>query len=750
MPLPKLQLNNYGEFTDCDGNVIVLRGVNFDPSVKYPADPFQPSYTKIDLNQEISFKDHPVKLNELRNHVNRLKSIGCNCIRFPITWESIEHKGPEDYDFPYMDYVIEVLDIIYQMGGIYVYIDPHQDVWSRFTGGSGAPLWTLYCCGFNPKNFELTNGAVLHSFYLEQNQDKYLKMLWTTNYFKLVCQTMFTLFFAGKTFTPNLSINNENIQDYLQNKFINAFIKLYYRIKRKRPIFFQDNFILGMESLNEPNNGYIGEKCLDKIPKDRNLKLGLTPTILQSFVLGEGINCDNIAYYDLSIFGPKKSRLYKSCQPNGLKCWLTEQERSEFDEKFNWKRSSNWEAGKCIWRQMGVWDIENGKPRLLKPNYFSNIIVANNDKDKDIVVVVDKKYFINKIFMEYYSRFYLKFREIDNENFILIQPPVLELPPILKGNDIIDSKTIYALHYYDGFSLMFKTWNEYFTIDTLGILRERYLNSIFGIKLGKANVRKSIKSQLKLMRDEVNENVGTKVGIIFSEIGIPMDMNNKRSYIDPDDYCSQTKAMDTILSGLESNNLSFSLWCYCHENTHKWGDGWNNEDFSVWSKDDLSTNSINGQIEYDATNNHVIQGDVQNLNLLLSTSLETMLLPLCSTEDVDLNGYRSLKALVRPFIIRLQGKFEKFEFNLANLEVVLVLDGDCKDINKSNSFIFLPQYHFQLDSIKVLCSSGKLIYYKKYQILQWNHESGRQYLKIEKVKKKRNQKLDALKKKQNK
>jgi hypothetical protein len=42
-------------------------------------------------------------------------------------------------------------------------ISPHQDVFSRFISGSGAPYWALEAVGLNPKRIHQTGSGVIHS-----------------------------------------------------------------------------------------------------------------------------------------------------------------------------------------------------------------------------------------------------------------------------------------------------------------------------------------------------------------------------------------------------------------------------------------------------------------------------------------------------------------------------------------------------------------------------------------------------------
>ena len=56
-------------------------------------------------------------------------------------------------------------------------------------------------------------------------------MIWPSNYYKLACATMFTLFFGGKTFAPQFEVQGQNIQDFLQDHYINSIKKVAERVK---------------------------------------------------------------------------------------------------------------------------------------------------------------------------------------------------------------------------------------------------------------------------------------------------------------------------------------------------------------------------------------------------------------------------------------------------------------------------------------------------------------------------------------
>lgn len=716
--LEKISISSKGEFVDTRGRVVQLRGVNFDPSIKYPNSPKITTHAPLDNSfwdtaGEVSFVGHPIKLEELEEHINRLKSLGYNTVRFCFSWEALEHEGPEQYDFEYLEYIRKVISKIYELGDMYVYLDPHQDVWSRFTGGSGAPLWTLFCAGFNPKRFAPSQACILHNEYIDKSTGEaarpYPKMFWPTNYYRLACQTMFTLFFGGKKFAPKCIINGVNIQDYLQSCFNNAVFTLYEYLLKNSPELFEGNCILGIETMNEPNEGYIGYVDLSAIPSDRDLKVGPTPTAFQSFLTGEGFETV-VDTYSITIAGPKKVGT-STINPRGESAWMTNAERDEYDKQYDWVRGEEWLPG-CIWRLHNVWDVVNGHPRLLDRKYFSR----NN---------VNMKFFMNNMFISFFEGFRNSFRTLDTERFIFLQNPVFQRPPELKGSPLIDNNTVFSTHFYDGMSLMFKTWNKIYNVDTLGIVRGKYFNPVLSLVLGEQNIKKSFRKQLNLIAIEAREVLGDHVPIVFSEIGMPFDMDDKLAY-KTGHYKSQTSAMDAIGYALESNNFSFSLWCYCTQNCHEWGDQWNNEDFSVWSPDDMKRRSIKVEVPHLGSASVSLE-EIATFTARSTDSSSTYKTAM-DTITFDYSGFRALEAILRPYPMKISGSFLSAKFDPYNGTYELHVHGHAGP--KNTTFVFLPAYHFKIDSVVMRSSSGHFAYDPDKQILQWNHEPGSQYLLV--------------------
>src|SRR5512146_1666832 len=184
-------------FKDNQGRTLMLRGVNLGGSSKVPFSPDGATYNRDGFfdHRHLSFVGRPFPLVEADEHFRRLREWGLTFLRFLVTWEAIEHAGPNIYDEDYLDYLHAVIQKAAEYG-ITVFIDPHQDVWSRFSGGDGAPGWTLEAAGLDMTHFAEAGAAVVH----QAQGDPPPRLIWSTNESKLASATMFTLFFAGSDF----------------------------------------------------------------------------------------------------------------------------------------------------------------------------------------------------------------------------------------------------------------------------------------------------------------------------------------------------------------------------------------------------------------------------------------------------------------------------------------------------------------------------------------------------------------------
>lgn len=739
----RLTIEN-GHFRDDHGRMVTLRGINMAGDAKFPSNPNQPSHVPEDFfdGDNVNFRSRPFPREDAHIHFSRLRRWGYNTIRYVFTWEAIESAGPGIYDEEWIQHTIEILRLAREYG-FFIFMDPHQDVWSRFSGGSGAPMWTLYACGLNPQSFAATEAALVHNTYPEP--EKFPKMIWSTNYTRLACATIFTFFFAGRDFAPKCIIDGKNIQDYLQDHFVDAVAHLAKRIHEAGDL--EDEIVIGWESMNEPNRGLVGWPDITIIPSEQKLQKGTSPTVWQAILTGSGRACE-VNTWDFGGMGPYKSGRVL-VDPQGESAWLP----AEYDEsRYRYKRDPGWKLGECVWAQHGVWDPKTDT--ILKKDYFHK-----NPATGD---VLDYEQFTNTYFMGHYRKYRDAIRSHHKNSILFCQPPVLEIPPSIKGTEDDDPKMVYAPHYYDGVTLMTKKWNRYWNVDVFGILRGRYLSPAFAVKVGETAIRNCFRDQLSAIIKEGQDYMGNHP-CVLTEFGIPYDMDDQYAY-KTGDYSSQSGAMDANHFAVEGSQMSgYTLWLYMCENKHHLGDQWNGEDLSIFSLDDRplplsplppspandSASSLESKAGPSTKKNFSNESTVNpgNIKNKLKTPSISSKISENPPELTNSPGFRAAEAYVRPSPIVTVGKILSSGFDLRNCIFEFKLLAHIASTDEKPTEIFLPEFHFPKDNSDVVVSSGKWTISTDdedggmVQRLRWWHAEGEHYIKVTGVQRRQNMKL---------
>lgn len=527
-------------FRDELGRHVILRGVNLGGDCKLPVTPDGRTHLPTDFSDHrtVSFVGRPAPLSEIDEHLGRIAQWGFNCLRLLTTWEAVEHAGPGQYDEAYLDYFAEVCRRAGQHG-LRVFIDFHQDVWSRMSGGDGAPGWTFEVAGLDFSRFHEADAALVmqhnYNHRLGGRQTSYPLMSWGSNYARPANGIMWTLFFAGADFAPSAKFDGTSVQHFLQERYLGAMRAVAERVVNL------DN-VIGFDTLNEPGTGYI-DKPMDK-PLQRGQGLVWTP--LEGLAVASGM----ARSLPLSAFGQGVIGA-KTVNPGHVSLWLPG--RSD------------------PFREAGAWDIDStGNPVAQLPDYFQRAGNRAVDIEGDYMV-------------PFFNRMADTIRDLRQDWLVFA-----EIDPFdaAKGHGFpegMPERSVNASHWYDLSALVTKRFDP-----------EHQVNVLSGeVRDGAQAIEDGYARDLGVLK-AAGENLNGGAPTLIGECGIQFDMNDAEAYRrwnagerSPSIWAAQTAALDLMYNALDRLLLSSTQWNYTASNRNDpmLGDGWNQEDLSIWSAD---------------------------------------------------------------------------------------------------------------------------------------------------------------------
>jgi hypothetical protein len=293
----------------------------------------------------------------------------------------------------------------------------------------------------------------------------------------------------------------------------------------------------------------------------------------------------------------------------------------------------------------------SGTPRLLKPFHF-----ATNPKTGQAIE------FLQDYGIPFWRKATAAIRTHIPDAIIFCEPvldmtdPSKEQKPILSDEDV-GPGCVWAPHYYDGMTLMTKSFSRYLGMDSV---TQRPSISM-------EMISKSYAMGISKLMHEATFIGSNGCPVLIGECGIPFDLGGRlgkplffgdhesKTAFETGDFSKCTMAMERTMSALEKAAVSYTIWCYQPENRNAIGDGWNGEDLSLFSVD------------------QVTEGDEDNL----------------------FAGGRSLEAVIRPYPCRVAGDVVRFSFGLFRKDrrFDFVFKPD-RHLAVKETEIFLPRFQY--------------------------------------------------------
>jgi len=367
-------------------------------------------------------------------------------------------------------------------------------------------------------------------------QAGYPQMSWGQNYRLPANGVMWTLFFAGEAFAPSATVEGRSVQRYLQDHYLGSMRAVAERVADL------DN-VVGFDTLNEPGSGWIGQGMTDR---GRTLS-GPAFAPLDALAVAAGIpRTLPVMEFGRGAVGERR------VNPDGVSIWL---------------------PGRADpFRAAGAWDVDaGGEPVAPQPDFFRVAGGREVEVERDFMA-------------PFFARVATTVRAVRPDWLLFAE--VDPFAALRGGHGFPEStpeRTVNASHWYDLGALVTKRFDEAAHAD---VLTGRHLS-------GRAEIEAAYVeglSRLKAIGDGLDGGAPTLVG----ECGIPYDMNGAEAYRrwaegerSPAVWAAQATALELMYNALDRLLLSSTQWNYTASNRNDpmVGDGWNQEDLSIWSAD---------------------------------------------------------------------------------------------------------------------------------------------------------------------
>jgi hypothetical protein len=453
-----------------------------------------------------------------------------------------------------------------------------------------------------------------------RQEDRYPMMTWASNYRMPANGIMWTLFFAGNLYTPNFKIDGRNIQDFLQGHYLGAMREVAKRVKDMP-------HVLGFDTLNEPSTGWIG-KAMSYRHLERNAEHPEPARPGPAWSPFDGL---------LVARGVTRKIPELAFDPAQMKVTV----RGE--NEVNGKRVSIWREGKtCPFAEAGAYRLTGTSGTVLREDFFQVVDGKKIDSERDAM-------------LPFYRRVAELTRSINPDWLVFTESDPFRSfmgEGMPKG---MPERMVNASHWYDIVTLSTKTFMYPTAINPFS---GRTLN-------GAKEIEDSYAHQLGRIK-AASGSIPGGAPTLIGEFGIPYDLDGGAAYAawaradhSAGPWEKHVVALDLMYNAIDTHLMSSTQWNYTasNKNDAAIGDGWNQEDLSIFSRDQ--------------------QGDAKNIN----------------------SGGRALAGFVRPYVRATQGMPKSMRFDREKGEFSFIYEAD--PAIKQPTEIYVPKIQYPDDFVVV-------------------------------------------------